>query len=117
MPHLILEASSNIIETNDKIKISLQNCQQVIVESLDATIQNCTSRAVLHDLCVIGDGSPRGAFLHLTVKLLKGRSPEKLSMAAKNLQQTLKNDFQKSLSNLNLNISVEIVELSDHFVK
>ncbi len=117
MPHLILEASSNIIETNDKIKISLQNCQQVVAKTLGANVNNCISRALLHDVFVIGDNCSDQAFLQLTVKVLKGRTPEQLNLAVQDLYQTLKNDFQKSINHLELKISVEIIELSNYFTK
>ena len=86
MPHLILEASSNIVETNDKIKQTLQKCQNLLVEKLPTQLASCKSRLILHDVFILADNQERNAFVHLTVKLLKGRSAELLRETSANLQ-------------------------------
>ena len=118
MPHLILEASSNIVETNDKIKQTLQKCQNLLVEKLPTQLASCKSRLILHDVFILADNQERNAFVHLTVKLLKGRSAELLLCeTSANLQSLLYAEFNKSASQLALGISVEITELNDSYAK
>lgn len=115
MPHAILEASANVMETNGKISQILIDCQEVLVERLPAKLENCKSRAILHDIYVLGKNEPDSAFVHLTVKVLKGRSPQLLKEVSLQLQQILKEGFHKSKEHLQLAISVEIAELNDSY--
>lgn len=117
MPHLILEASSNIVETNDKIKQTLQKCQNLLVEKLPTQLTSCKSRLILHDVFILGDNQERNAFVHLSVKLLKGRSAELLRETSTSLQSLLYSEFNKSATQLELGISVEITELNDSYAK
>lgn len=115
MPHLILEASANIMETNEKIRLILKECHNILVNKLPTKAANCKSRAILHDIYVLGDNQPTNAFVHLTVKVLKGRSPELLATTSKELQTALNEGFSKSLTRLKLGVSVEICELNDSY--
>lgn len=115
MPHLILEASSNIIETNDKVKVILQDCQNLLVDKLPTKLTSCKSRLVLHDVFVLGEGDASNAFIHLSVRVLKGRTPELLHEVAKLLVGVLGQGFSKSSEQLHLGISVEITELNDSY--
>ena len=115
MPHLTLEASSNIIETNDKVKVILQDCQNLLVGKLPTKLTSCKSRLVLHDVFVLGDGDASNAFIHLSVRVLKGRTPELLHEVAKLLVGVLSQGFSKSSEQLHLGISVEITELNDSY--
>lgn len=117
MPHLILEASANIMETNDKFKQSLRDLQSLLVEKLPTQLDNCKSRVIIHDLFVLGDDNSNNAFIHLTVKILQGRSPELLAEISHQLQEILKINHTKSREHLNLSISVEICELSSNYAK
>ena len=112
MPHLIFEASSNIIASNDKIKQTMHDCQKLLVQQLPSQLDNCKSRLILHDLFVIGVERERSAFIHLTVKITKGCDPALLAELASQLQRLLATDFSKSAEQLSLKISVEIVELA-----
>ena len=115
MPHLVLEASSNIIETNEKIKTILQECQNLLVDKLPTKLSSCKSRLVLHEVFVLGDNHSESAFVHLYVRVLKGRQASLLNATAVGLRDILSNGFAKSLGHLKLGISVEITELSDNY--
>ncbi len=115
MPHLILEASSNIIETNDKVKVILQDCQNLLVERLPTKLTSCKSRLVLHDVFVLGDNNPANAFVHLSVRILKGRSANLINEVSKLLVEVLSQGFSKSSEQLHLGISVEITDLNDNY--
>jgi len=116
MPHLILEASANIIEQDDEIKIFLLGCQDILVAELPTQIASCKSRFIKQSCYVVGDNNPANAFIHLTVKVLKGRSQELLQSVAIKLKQFLIEKFVVSNSNRNLKITVEIIELSDIYI-
>lgn len=115
MPHLILEASSNIIETNDKVKVILQDCQNLLVERLPTKLTSCKSRLVLHDVFVLGDNNPANAFVHLSVRILKGRSANLINEVSNILVEVLSQGFSKSSEQLHLGISVEITDLNDSY--
>ncbi len=115
MPHIILEASANVMETNGKISQILSDCQDLLVKKLPTKLENCKSRAILHDIYVLGDNNPNNAFVHLTVKILKGRAPELIKEISLELQQILKEGLHKSKEHLQLAISVEIAELNDSY--
>jgi 5-carboxymethyl-2-hydroxymuconate isomerase len=117
MPHLILEASANIYESNARIKRALMDCQKLLVAELPTELSSCKSRVVLHDIYVVADDAINNAFIHLTVKILKGRSTELIRVVAEKLRLALLTNFVKSKDALNLSISVEIVELNDSYVK
>ena len=89
MPHLILEASANIHESNARLQQLLVECQDLLVRELPTKLESCKSRVILHDIYVLGDNHPDNAFLHLTVKLLKGRTPELLTNVATLLSDTI----------------------------
>ena len=116
MPHLIFEASANIIASNDKIKQTMRDCQNLLVEKLPSQLSSCKSRLILHDLFVVGDDKNENAFIHLTVKVLAGRSAELLKAVALQLKDILSNDFARCEEQLNLTISVEIATLNDNYV-
>ncbi|MEN9946630.1 MAG: hypothetical protein RLZZ293_1016 [Pseudomonadota bacterium] len=117
MPHLVLEASANIVESNERVRKILQECQELLTQQLPTQLASCKSRCVLHDLFVVGDANPKNAFVHLEVKVLAGRSQELLNLIAQQLHNLLTQEFNKSSQTFNLAISVEIVELTTSFVK
>lgn len=117
MPHLILEASSNIHESNKRLEELLSECHQFLADKLPTQVSSCRSRVMLHDIYVVGDNAPDLAFIHLTIKLLKGRSHGLLLDVAESIKAKIKEYCSRSSEHLKLEISVEIVELSEVYVK
>lgn len=117
MPHLILEASANIHESNARLQQLLVECQDLLVKELPTQLKSCKSRVILHDIYVLGDNHPDNAFVHLTVKLLKGRTPDLLNKVANILRDTILKHCVRSSESLHLGVSVEITELSDIYAK
>ncbi|WP_158649255.1 hypothetical protein [Aquella oligotrophica] len=117
MPHLILECSDNIIEENRQLLNILHDCQQMLVENLPTSLESCKSRVVRHQDYLLGNGEVKNAFIHLEVRVLKGRSEELLKRLAEELKTCISARLLKSLGNdLNLKLSVEVVELSGIYV-
>jgi 5-carboxymethyl-2-hydroxymuconate isomerase len=46
MPHLVLEASANIVESNERVRKILQECQELLTQQLPTQLASCKSRCV-----------------------------------------------------------------------
>jgi 5-carboxymethyl-2-hydroxymuconate isomerase len=114
MPHLILEFSENVIE-KDSVKILLKNCNQLLTKLLPTNIAGCKSRAVEHHNYWIAEGEKENAFVHINLRVLKGRTEDTLQNLGSELIKLLENHFSKSLQSLNLQITIEISEFQNYF--
>jgi 5-carboxymethyl-2-hydroxymuconate isomerase len=114
MPHLVLEYSENIIEKHN-LKAFLQDCHVLLATTLPTTIPSCKSRAIECALYCVGEGAPDDAFVHLSLKILAGRSPDKIKQTGALLLDKLKKQFSGSINKLNLEITLEITELANYF--
>ncbi len=110
MPQLTLEYSSNIIEDADLTSL-LKKLNQVISEVGNIDIKNFKSRAVKRENFFVGTGSSADAFMHVEFKLLEGRSDELKNKICKTLLELLKENFNESVSKLNLQITVELLDI------
>ena len=116
MPQLILEYSSNIIETNNLIDL-LKNINKFLSESLPTELSSCKSRAIEYAVYCIGDGSLHNAFVHVNLKVMSGRSLDKLTDVGNGTMNILKKYFHESARQLNLQITLEIDELQKTYFK
>jgi 5-carboxymethyl-2-hydroxymuconate isomerase len=114
MPHITLEHSTNIVEKNNLIDL-LSQINHFLHENLPTELNFCKGRAVAqHSIC-LGDGDPKNAFVHLNLKVLPGRTPEKLNEVGNGIINILAEYFQQSAQQLNLQITLEIEELQNYF--
>jgi 5-carboxymethyl-2-hydroxymuconate isomerase len=116
MPQVILEFSANVIEINNLSDLFLY-CHEILASRLPTAIATCKSRAIKSDIYCIGDGDPRNAFVHLTLKVLPGRSDDTLRKIGESIMEKLTGHFSESLSKLNLQITLEILELKKNYFK
>ncbi len=116
MPQLILEHSSNIFEKDDLFDI-LNHLNSFLSEKLPTELASCKSRSVEYQTYCIGDGSQNNAFIHINLKVMPGRSLEKLNDVGKSMMDILKQYFCKSAKQLNLQITIEISELQKTYYK
>lgn len=116
MPHLILEYSDNIVEDNDFIDL-FTKCHTVLVNKLSTQLSNCKSRAIKHKNFYLSDGNNQNAFIHVNLKIVAGRNVELLQQTGQELLTLIKNHFSESASQLNLQFSLEINELSELYFK
>ncbi|CEK09510.1 5-carboxymethyl-2-hydroxymuconate Delta-isomerase [Legionella hackeliae] len=116
MPHLTLEYSSNIIE-KDKLLSFFSECHAILATSLPANLASCKSRALCSDIFYIADGDSKHAFIHLDIKVMAGRSDETLQSTAHQLMELLNIYFEESMKKFQLQISIEISELGEFFLK
>ena len=115
MPHVILEVSANIHETN--LSPLLVEIHSILTEMLPTQLSGCKSRIIRDEDYVIGNNDPQNAFVHLTVKVLKGRSKTLLNTIASSIMEKLKLAFQESYNALNLQYTIAIEELPEVYHK
>ncbi|HYF98082.1 MAG TPA: 5-carboxymethyl-2-hydroxymuconate Delta-isomerase [Coxiellaceae bacterium] len=116
MPHLILEYSANLLE-KDKLSDLFAELHQLLVDSLPTQLASCKSRAYEAKDYRVGDGNAQNAFLHLSVRVMAGRSETLLREIAAKIMAVLKSYFLASSQNLNLQISLELGELGKVYLK
>jgi 5-carboxymethyl-2-hydroxymuconate isomerase len=105
----VLEYSANIAQVVDWSSLFLRLHQAVAASG--APVASCKSRAVRHEDYCVADGQPGGAFVHLTVALLSGRSDEVKAEVTRRCARLLAEEYRPSLESLNLQISVELRDL------
>lgn len=111
MPQLRLEYTANIIEKNNFSQLFKQ-CHEILAEQLPADLASCKSRATQQDDYYIGDGNSENAFVCLQLQVFSGRSVETLNSVVQVILNVLKNHFAESLKQRNLQITLELQELS-----
>lgn len=116
MPHIVLEYSNNIYPTPDT-KALFAKIHQLLEKELPTQLSSCKSRCVVHDSFYVGDGSVKNAFAHLTVKIMPGRSAEKKQQVLKEVMDMMNELFQRYEGSINLQKSVEIMDLDVHYLK
>ncbi|KTC89546.1 5-carboxymethyl-2-hydroxymuconate Delta-isomerase [Fluoribacter dumoffii] len=116
MPHLLLELSNNIKNTEHLNQLFTQ-LHQVLSENLPTPLSNCRSRCIVHPMFFIGDQSEYHAFVHLTLKILAGRDEAKKRSIGQKLFDLLDKFFRTDPSGLNITLSVEIRDLDPVYFK
>lgn len=116
MPQLTLEYSSNIIET-DNLTDLLQLCNHLLVTALPTELVSCKSRAIEYKIYSVGEGHPNNAFVHVNLKIMPGRTPDILQNVGEKMLELLAKHFAVSLQNLQLQITLEISDLSPNYFK
>jgi 5-carboxymethyl-2-hydroxymuconate isomerase len=116
MPQLILEYSSNVIEKNNLFNL-LKKFNETLTQLLTTELLSCKSRAVEQVVYCIGDGNINNAFVHITLKVMPGRTFDKLKNVGEVMMDILKEYFHESSQKLNLQLSLEIDELKKTYFK
>lgn len=112
MAHLIFEYSANLRAEGD-IPGLLQKANQVMIAQQVFPPGGIRSRAIeLADYCV-ADGSADDAFVHATVKIGAGRSPEARQKTGDDLFDMMKAHFAALYDKRYLALSLELVEFSE----
>lgn len=106
MPHIILELSNNIIETQyDDILLQIN---KTLVENLPTKLDSCKGRIIFHKNFLVGDGNEHNAFIHANIEVLSGRSDEVLEVTSQKIINLLQTLFHESIKLLNPAISVSV---------
>lgn len=115
MPQIILECSSNIIES--ELNGLFSDIHQLLTEKLPTQLESCKTRMIRHHDYYIADGHISNGFVHLSVGVLKGRSTELLDTIATLIMEKLKVAFSQSLQKLNVQLTIAIYDLPDVYLK
>ena len=110
MPHITLKFTSNIKSLPNFNKL-FSEVHRTLNDNAGIKIENCKSKAIKLEKFYVGDGTKNKAFLHLEVKILEGHTIEVKSEIGKSLLQILKNQFEKSIKLLDLQITIEIIDI------
>lgn len=116
MPHLILEYSKNIDGKLNFEPLVLM-LHKILENKLPTDISSCKTRILAHESFFIGNGNAENAFVHLTIKILAGRSDENKNQLGNEILREMRVFFQPNQSNLILQLSVEVKDLDKHYFK
>ena len=112
MAHFILEYSTNLQPAELRLDTLFEALHAAAVGTGIFPAAGIRSRAVACDSYRIGDGAPRNAFAHLTVKVGPGRTPDVLQQAATVLNELFTGHFDGVYAARGLALSFELLELS-----
>jgi len=112
VPQLRLDYTANIIEKNNFAAL-FEKCHKILADTLAVELYSCKSRAMQQEHYYIGNGDPNNAFVCLQLQVMSGRSREVLSLAVQMILTALKDHFAESLQQQKLQITLELVELSN----
>ncbi len=106
MPHITLEYSDTLADRQDIPKlVSLLHKSLATQETVN--IHGIKSRAMPVQYTIVGDGKDRDQMMHVTLKLLPGRSDELRHKMAADLRETLHNHMHDD----SIAVTVEVIEL------
>ncbi|STX29688.1 5-carboxymethyl-2-hydroxymuconate Delta-isomerase [Legionella beliardensis] len=116
MPHLILECSDNI-DIKAAVMPFFAQAHSLLERLLPTQLSSCKSRFICHNMFYLGSGQVNNAFVHLTLKILAGRSDATKEYVGRELLSLMKKLFQQDNRALNLEFSIEIIETSSPYFK
>ncbi|GGJ73656.1 5-carboxymethyl-2-hydroxymuconate Delta-isomerase [Virgibacillus salexigens] len=112
MPHLIIEYTNNLKEEADIPKL-LRTVNNTLLEHQDIIpIGGLRSRAIELSDYLVADGTKDDAFVHVTLKLGKGRSEEEKQDLCDNLFKAIEQHFSIIYQNRYLALSMELYEFT-----
>lgn len=117
MPHFVVEYTSNLRSETD-IPAFLQRLNMTAI-GLDGLfpLGGIRSRAVeLEDYC-IADGTRDAAFVHVTIKIGRGRTEDQKARICDALFDAVKSHFGEVFDRRPLALSLELVELNDPWTR
>ncbi len=109
MPHITLEATGDICP-KENISTTLLALHNLVADTAGADINSCKSRFIQHQQYCIGNDTKDTYFLHLTIKLLAGRTKEQLNRLGEQAFKLLKSKF--GLLSYNIDITVLVEEMA-----
>jgi len=116
MPHLILEYSNNL--ANDlNVRELFTQLHQLLARELPTQLSSCKSRCIVSPVYHIGDGHQHNAFVHLTIKIMAGRTDAKKKQVGIEVLNRMGLFFHTEKAQFNVQLSVEILDLDLHYFK
>jgi len=113
MPHIIIEYTDNI-KAEAKIPLLLEKIHDVIISKSPLfPIGGLRSRAIELQDYRVADGKEDDAFVHVTLKIGRGRSEEDKKKSSDELFEVIKTHFSELFSKRYLALSMELFEFSE----
>ena len=116
MPFLTLEHSDNLIEKPALVGL-FQKIHTQLSEELKIPASAFFSSALSHQSYCTGNDAENSAFVHITFKLMRGRSPEVLHTVAESILTLSKNFLEATAKKFQLRMTLEMIELQRTPVK
>lgn len=110
MPHVTLQYTDNL-KILPSFSQLFSEVHQIITTTIGIKIDNCKSKAIRFNDYYIGDGSDSQGFVHMEIKILEGRNNKIKSELGKRVLKTLKVYFKESIELLDLQITIEIIDI------
>lgn len=110
MPHLTLEYTANLSDTPPDSELLL-HLHHLLRTTAGISIGNCKSRWRKVDDWVVAGGDRNGAFVHLDLRFLEGRSLEIQQAVGREALELLKAHFHPGAEGMELQITVEVGEI------
>lgn len=114
MPHTLIEHDATLDAS--LLHSFLEELHPLLKKNLPTDLRACKSRLIPYSSYRVGD-SATTPFLHLTLKIMKGRSADTLKNVGQEILKLAISIFHKDSPSLSPQISLEIVELSEHYFK
>ena len=110
MPQITLEYTTNAPQ-REGLQDLLAKIHRILAEVGGIKIGNCKSRARACETYHIAGGEPSGAFVHLEVRILEGRTPEVKQKIGESLLKALVDWYGESGADNGLQLTVEIQDI------
>lgn len=114
MPILNFEYSNNV-QFDFDLKMLCQTIFPHIANLIDTKLENCKAKFTVFDHFYIGKGAKENGFLSLKIHILNGRSNTIKTQLGEYLINQLQKTCQTANKQLNLQISVEVLEIDRKF--
>lgn len=111
MPQITLEYSANLDRPRD-FRALFTELHRVLTSTGGVRIENCKSRSVRHESFHIGDGSNRHAFVHVTLNLMAGRTPDWKRSVGGAFLDALKRAYESEMKEFDLQITVNVGDIA-----
>jgi 5-carboxymethyl-2-hydroxymuconate isomerase len=116
MPHLTLEYSSNVLEKSNLNQLFAE-LTRLIAENLPTDITGCKCRAIELTDYYIGDGEENQAFVHIGLKVLRGRDADTLRAVGTKMMEATRTYFTESFKKFSTQLTLEVMELAPYYFK
>jgi 5-carboxymethyl-2-hydroxymuconate isomerase len=110
MPHVLIEYSANITSPVEASTI-LADVSVVISAAAGIDVSNFKSRLVRREEFLAGGGSGGGAFVHLELVILSGKTPDVKRRIGEDCLEYLEEYFGSASKEQELQITIEIREI------
>ncbi|HLO67615.1 MAG TPA: 5-carboxymethyl-2-hydroxymuconate Delta-isomerase [Holophaga sp.] len=107
MPHTLLEYTANVADRPD-FQVFWADLHRHLAAEAPCRIQDIKSRATRLEDFRMGAGDRESAFVHLTIRIMEGRTPEVLERVGRGALELLGRAFPLALASQEADLTVEI---------